>query len=129
MRTVIGFAAISKRIRGKAERGRVMTDKQREILEGIEKISETLASVPQIIAEAQKRGEERAKAMFGGKGFEAETARAANPEGFTPELMALCRDTCAEFGEPPCWQLPELSQPCELITPCEDCLAGKVLEP
>ncbi len=41
-----------------------MNDKQREILDEIKKISETLASLPQIIAEAQKRGEERAMAMF-----------------------------------------------------------------
>jgi hypothetical protein len=50
------------------------------------------------------------------------TDRPANPEGFTPELQRICADTCAEFGEPPCWKLPELSQPCEHITPCAKCL-------
>jgi len=50
------------------------------------------------------------------------TDRAANPEGFTPELMALCRENCAFYGDPPCWELPRLSQPCELITPCAKCL-------
>lgn len=47
-----------------------------------------------------------------------------NPQGFTPELKTLCRDTCAEFGDPPCWKLPELVQPCELIKPCAECLAA-----
>ena len=48
-----------------------------------------------------------------------------NPQGFTPELMERCRDHCAVYGEPPCWKLPELVDPCEIITPCDDCLSGK----
>ena len=56
-------------------------------------------------------------------------ARTTNPQGFTKELKAICRENCAMIGDPPCWELPELSQPCEHITPCSDCLAGKVLEP
>ena len=45
-----------------------------------------------------------------------------NPAGFTDQLRALCRETCAEFGEPPCWELPDLVEPCEHITPCAECL-------
>jgi len=45
-----------------------------------------------------------------------------NPEGFTPELRAACRERCAAVGDPPCWRLPELVDPCEHITPCADCL-------
>jgi len=45
-----------------------------------------------------------------------------NPSGFTPRLRDLCADRCAEFGEPPCWRLPSLSQPCEHITPCAECI-------
>ncbi|WP_118151083.1 hypothetical protein [Pseudotabrizicola alkalilacus] len=57
--------------------------------------------------------------------------RNPNPDGFTPALMALCRENCAAYGDPPCWMLPELvgEHDCEQITPCADCLAGKVLEP
>ena len=46
-----------------------------------------------------------------------------NPEGFTPALESACRERCAEFGEPPCWRLPELVSPCEHITPCDECRA------
>jgi hypothetical protein len=47
-----------------------------------------------------------------------------NPQGFTPELMEVCRERCAyPCGDPPCWQLPELVNPCEHITPCDECLA------
>ena len=48
----------------------------------------------------------------------------ANPESFTPELERICAERCADIaGEPPCWKLPELVQPCEHITPCDECLA------
>jgi hypothetical protein len=47
-----------------------------------------------------------------------------NPSGFTPALRSLCRDRCAFYGEPPCWKLPDEVQPCEQITPCDDCLRG-----
>lgn len=46
-----------------------------------------------------------------------------NPRGFTPALETLCRERCAECGDPPCWRLPELVEPCELIEPCPECLA------
>lgn len=47
-----------------------------------------------------------------------------NPSGFTPKLMAICAERCADpFCEPPCWKLPQLVQPCEQITPCDECLA------
>lgn len=47
-----------------------------------------------------------------------------NPEGFTQELQDICEKRCAETaGEPPCWKLPEITEPCEHITPCEECLA------
>jgi hypothetical protein len=42
--------------------------------------------------------------------------------GFTPAIKDICRETCAEFGEPPCWKLPELVQPCEQVTPCLECI-------
>ena len=48
---------------------------------------------------------------------------AENPQGFTDELRNICADTCAEFGDPPCWKLPALVSPCEHITPCKECLA------
>ena len=55
---------------------------------------------------------------------------APNPVGFTPELEAICSDICGDMGEPACWRLPKLVQPCEIITPCAQCLAliseGKV---
>jgi len=46
-----------------------------------------------------------------------------NPEGFTEALVIICAERCAEFGDPPCWRLPELVEPCEHITPCDECLA------
>jgi len=47
-----------------------------------------------------------------------------NPNGFTPALEAICARRCAyPYGEPPCWQLPELVEPCEQITPCAECIA------
>lgn len=46
-----------------------------------------------------------------------------NPDGFDDQLREICREDCAEFGDPPCWMLPELVQPCEHITPCDGCLA------
>jgi len=46
-----------------------------------------------------------------------------NPSGFTPALEEICAERCAEFGDPPCHRLPELVQPCEHITPCDECLA------
>lgn len=50
-----------------------------------------------------------------------------NPDGFTPQLEGICRNRCAEFGDPPCWTLPELVQPCEQITPCAECIADVAL--
>lgn len=45
--------------------------------------------------------------------------------GFTEELKQRCRDRCAyPYGEPPCWQLPELSSDAEHedIRPCRECI-------
>lgn len=52
-----------------------------------------------------------------------------NPSGFTDAMKARCAEECAQYGDPPCWKLPELVEPCEHITPCEDCLAGKPVVP
>lgn len=51
----------------------------------------------------------------------------ANPSDFTPELEQICRERSAEYGEPPCYELPKLVSPCEHITPCDDCLADQAL--
>jgi hypothetical protein len=52
-----------------------------------------------------------------------------NPEGFTDELKELCESRCENaYGEPPCWKLPELTDPCEHITPCEECLEDAAYE-
>ena len=45
-----------------------------------------------------------------------------NPEGFTPDLERICAERCAFYGDPPCWRMPELVEPCEHVTPCEECL-------
>jgi hypothetical protein len=52
---------------------------------------------------------------------------ADNPQGFNAELERICQGRCGEFGEPACWRLPDLVEPCETITPCAECLAD--LEP
>lgn len=46
-----------------------------------------------------------------------------NPAEFNDALRAICQDTCAAFGEPACWRLPDLVDPCDQVTPCEACLA------
>lgn len=51
----------------------------------------------------------------------AGTMADTNPSGFTPALQAICRERCACFGDPPCWRLPDLVEPCEHITPCPEC--------
>lgn len=45
-------------------------------------------------------------------------------EGFTDELREICRDYCAESGEPPCWKLPDMTSDCDgtVIRPCVECL-------
>jgi hypothetical protein len=45
-----------------------------------------------------------------------------NPDGFTDLLKAICAERCVQCGDPPCWRLPDLADPCEQITPCRDCL-------
>lgn len=54
-----------------------------------------------------------------------DTSQPENPSGFTAELRALCLERCAAYGDPACWRLPSLVTPCEPITPCAECLAGK----
>lgn len=49
----------------------------------------------------------------------------ANPANFTPELETICAYRCAVTGDPPCWRLPDLVDPCEQITPCKDCVAQR----
>lgn len=46
-----------------------------------------------------------------------------NAVGFTDIVRERCRNACAEFGEPPCWQLPDLTSDCDdqTITPCSEC--------
>ena len=46
-----------------------------------------------------------------------------NPQGFTDTLKTICAGRCGDYGEPPCWKLPELVEPCEIIEPCAECLA------
>ena len=45
-------------------------------------------------------------------------------EGFTDELRERCRNSCAAVGDPPCWQLPDLTSDCDgqVIKPCTECL-------
>lgn len=45
-----------------------------------------------------------------------------NPDGFTSLLKQICGNIRSNFGDPPCWQLPEMVSPCEQITPCDECL-------
>jgi len=53
-----------------------------------------------------------------------------NPEGFTEQIERICEETCADFGDPPCWMLPDLVEPCGQVTPCDECLAAvKAKEP
>lgn len=47
-------------------------------------------------------------------------------EGFDDEtLREICLDSCAECGDPPCWQLPDKTSDCDgkVIRPCDECLA------
>jgi hypothetical protein len=53
---------------------------------------------------------------------------APNPQGFTDRLEDICETRCAEVGDPACWRLPALVEPCEHISPCADCLADRVKE-
>lgn len=45
-------------------------------------------------------------------------------EGFTPELRERCRNRCADVGDSPCWQLPEITSDVDgqVIRPCTECL-------
>ena len=43
-------------------------------------------------------------------------------KGFNEGLRDICAGRCADIGDPPCWKLPELCEPCEEITPCAVCL-------
>lgn len=45
-------------------------------------------------------------------------------EGFDDELREICRNSCGDVGDPPCWQLPEITSDCDdkVIRPCEQCL-------
>lgn len=45
--------------------------------------------------------------------------------GFNDDLLKRCADRCAEFGDPPCWKLPDLIEPFdEVVTPCDECLGN-----
>ncbi len=48
-----------------------------------------------------------------------------NPSGFTDTTRAICAESNAAMGEPPCRKLPDLVQPCQHITPCVDCLRAE----
>ena len=52
----------------------------------------------------------------------------ANPEGFTDQLKQICEKRCAEVGDPACWKLPDMTEPCEHITPCSECMTGVVTD-
>ena len=45
-----------------------------------------------------------------------------NPQGCTSEWKEIWALWGGDQGETACWKLPELSQPCETITPCQGCL-------
>lgn len=53
------------------------------------------------------------------------------PTPWTDALRDRCADRCADFGEPACWRLPELSSDAAglVILPCEECVAGTQVEP
>ncbi|MDX1819298.1 MAG: hypothetical protein R3197_00250 [Paracoccaceae bacterium] len=43
---------------------------------------------------------------------------------WTDRIKEVCAEACAyPYGEPPCWRLPELTNDCESVEPCADCLA------
>ena len=46
---------------------------------------------------------------------------------WTEELREICRDACAEYGDPPCWRLPELTSHAagQTFEPCKECLAAR----
>ncbi len=46
-----------------------------------------------------------------------------NPEGFTDLHKQVCEERCAAIGDPACWRLPDMTEPCEHITPCTECQA------
>lgn len=41
--------------------------------------------------------------------------------GFTEDIKIVCLKRCAEFGDPPCWRLPDLVDPSDDIMPCDEC--------
>ena len=52
----------------------------------------------------------------------------SNPAGFTVRIQQICEDRCAEVGDPACWRLPDMVEPCEHITPCEECIRDAAQE-
>jgi hypothetical protein len=43
---------------------------------------------------------------------------------WTPAIKARCADLCGDVGDPPCWDLPNLTSDCPPdIQPCAECLA------
>lgn len=49
--------------------------------------------------------------------------RIMNPNGFNRAIRKVCEERCREFGDPPCYELPTLSEPCDIVTPCDECRA------
>jgi hypothetical protein len=55
---------------------------------------------------------------------EGESVSKINEAEWTERIKQICADACAyPYGEPPCWRLPDLTDYCEEITPCDNCLA------
>lgn len=55
---------------------------------------------------------------------QAKEALATPPlDGWTPELKRICEGRCADYGDPPCWKLPELTSDMKTKPkPCAGCL-------
>jgi len=50
----------------------------------------------------------------------------------SPLLRSICQDACAEFGDPPCYEVHEdlraAGKQMNAWSPCEDCLASAGIE-
>ena len=55
-------------------------------------------------------------------GREEVPAITASGTGWTDELRDRCRNHCAFYGDPPCFELHKLTRDCpEPLTPCREC--------
>ncbi len=56
----------------------------------------------------------------------ANIAKALTPaqREWTQPMRDRCQDECAEYGDPPCWRLHELTSDCPVpLAPCGECRA------